>query len=358
MAYGMFVLYDFVSMLVIEEAYQSRSVHGGQAVDLSRTPANLPYTISFQPMGGYMFQTRHGFNTQRRVQRLPLDQPLQACLFGTAQGQPSEVSPLAAALGPVHPHLRTAHHYAPLPTPPATSVGGAYHGNSASNSMGGGAYHGSSASNSMGGGAYHGSSVSNSTGGGAYHGSSASNSMGGGAYHGSSVSNSTGGGAYHGSSASNSTGGGAYHGSSASNSMGGGAYHGSSVSNSTGGGAYHGSSASNSTGGGACSLGSSLLSTTGGGPQSVFEAAAQPPLANSEVTWQDNGEGSSSAHCEQEVLGLANPPQRILYAGPRVPPLDPAMASYVSTVRELTADEDEVCVDGCTPLFRAATRFP
>ena len=316
MAYGVFVLYDFVSMLVIEEAYQSRSVHGGQAVDLSSTPANLPYTISFQPMGGYMFQTRHGFNTQRRVQRLPLDQPLQACLFGTAQGQPSEVSPLATALGPVHPHLRTAHHYAPLPTPPATSVGGAYHG------------------------------------------SSASNSMGGGAYHGSSVSNSTGGGAYHGSSASNSTGGGAYHGSSASNSMGGGAYHGSSVSNSTGGGAYHGSSASNSTGGGACSLGSSLLSTTGGGPQSVFEAAAQPPLANSEVTWQDNGEGSSSAHCEQEVLGLANPPQRILYAGPRVPPLDPAMASYVSTVRELTADEDEVCVDGCTPLLRAATRFP
>ena len=132
----MFVLYDVVSMLVIEAAYQSRSPHGRQEVDLSRTPANLPYTISFQAVGGYMCQTRHGFNTQRRVTRFPLDQPLQAYLCGTAQGQPPNVSPLAAALPPTQPYSRTAHHYVPQAAPPTTSVSGTYRGSSMSNSRG------------------------------------------------------------------------------------------------------------------------------------------------------------------------------------------------------------------------------
>ena len=296
----MFVLYDVVSMLVIEAAYQSRSPHGRQEVDLSRTPASLPYTISFQAVAGYMCQTRHGFNTQRRVTRFPLDQPLQAYLCGTAQGQPPNVSPLAAALPPTQPYSRTAHHYVPQTAPPTTSVSGTYRGSSMSNSRG----------------------VPSVTAGGPQF-------------------------VTHPPPAS-ATGG---------------------VPQSL----THPPPASATGGVPLSRTHPPLASATGGVPQSwthpppasatedmsqsIFAAATQPPPASSTAAGQD-GEGCSlSTHSKQEETALASAPQWTQFLGSNVPPLDPSMATYVSTVQKLSADEDEVgwwqgapAAQSCIPL--------
>ena len=53
-------------------------------------------------------------------------------------------------------------------------------------------------------------------------------------------------------------------------------------------------------------------------------------------------EGSPCTPSKREENGLVSAPQRSLRVGPHVPPLNPTIASYVSTVRKLTVDEDEV----------------
>ena len=282
----MFVLYDVVSMLVIEAAYQSRNPHGGQEVDLSHTAANLPYTISFQAVGGYMRQTRHGFNTQRRVRRFPLDQPLQTYLCGAAQGQPPNVSPLAAALPSTQLYSRTAHHYVPQATPTTTSVSGAYQGSSMSNSTSGGPQF-----------------VTHPP----------STSATGGVPQSLTYPPST-----------SATGG---------------------VPQSL----THPPLAS-ATGGVPQSLTyPPLASATEDVYQSIFAAANQPHHNSSTAAGQD-GEGCSiSTHSKREETGLASTPQWTLLVSPNLPPLDPSVASYVSTVQKLSADEDEVgWLAGCT----------
>ena len=334
LGHGMFVLYDVVSMLVIEEAYQSRSPHGGQEVDLSHTAANLPYTISFQAVGGYMRQTRHGFNTQRRVRRFPLDQPLQTYLCGAAQGQPPNVSPLAAALPSTQLYSRTAHHYVPQATPTTTSVSGAYQGSSMSNSTSGGPQF-----------VTHPPPTS-ATGGGPQ---SLTHPPLGSATGGVPQS------LTHPPSTS-ATGG-------VPQSL----THPPSTS-ATGGGPQsltHPPLAS-ATGGGPQSLTHPPpASATGGAPQSlthpppasaaedvyqsIFAAANQPHHNSSTAAGQD-GEGYSiSTHSKREETGLASAPQWTLFVGPNLPPLDPSVASYVSTVQKLSADKDEVgWLAGCT----------
>ena len=59
-----FVLYDIQSTVDIELAY----ANGYPSVDLSKCTSRLPYTIDFHRME----QTRHHYNTRRRVQRCPL----------------------------------------------------------------------------------------------------------------------------------------------------------------------------------------------------------------------------------------------------------------------------------------------
>ena len=59
-----FVLYDIQSSVDIELAFMS----GNLIVDLSKCTSRLPYTIDFSRME----QTRHGYNTRRRIQRCPL----------------------------------------------------------------------------------------------------------------------------------------------------------------------------------------------------------------------------------------------------------------------------------------------
>ena len=59
-----FVLYDIESSVDIEVAYAS----GSASVDLSKCPSRLPYTIDFRRME----QTRHAYNTRRKIQRRPL----------------------------------------------------------------------------------------------------------------------------------------------------------------------------------------------------------------------------------------------------------------------------------------------
>ena len=65
---GRYVPYDITASADIEQAFMSNQ----PTVDLSVTPARIPYTIDFVSM----HQTRHGYNTRRRVRRVPLTQPL------------------------------------------------------------------------------------------------------------------------------------------------------------------------------------------------------------------------------------------------------------------------------------------
>ena len=69
-----FVLYDIQSSVDIELAF----VSGHTSVDLSKCPSRLPYTIDFRRME----QTRHSYNTRRRIQRcsLPAGYSLQSLL--------------------------------------------------------------------------------------------------------------------------------------------------------------------------------------------------------------------------------------------------------------------------------------
>ena len=59
-----FVLYDIQSSVDMELAFAS----GNASVDLSKCTCRLPYTIDFYRME----QTRHSYNTRRKIQRCPL----------------------------------------------------------------------------------------------------------------------------------------------------------------------------------------------------------------------------------------------------------------------------------------------
>lgn len=69
-----FNIYNITAMIEIEEAYCLKQ----PSVDLSVMPSQLPYTIDFNTM----YQTRHGFNTRRKIRRTPLLKPLQSYLAG------------------------------------------------------------------------------------------------------------------------------------------------------------------------------------------------------------------------------------------------------------------------------------
>ena len=86
MGHGQFVLYDIPAMMEIEGAYQCRHSRGN-CIDLSQTSANIPYTVSFASQNGYMTQIRHGYNTQRQVQRFIMPQPLQIYIQSPYKGK-------------------------------------------------------------------------------------------------------------------------------------------------------------------------------------------------------------------------------------------------------------------------------
>lgn len=65
-------IYNIVAMIEIEEAYSSKQL----SVDLSVKPSQLPYTIDFTTM----YQTRHYFDTKRKIRRTALHKPLQSYL--------------------------------------------------------------------------------------------------------------------------------------------------------------------------------------------------------------------------------------------------------------------------------------
>jgi len=65
-------IYNIVAMVEIEEAYSCKQL----SVDLSVKPSQLPYTIDFTTM----YQTRHYFDTKRKIRRTPLSKPLQSYL--------------------------------------------------------------------------------------------------------------------------------------------------------------------------------------------------------------------------------------------------------------------------------------
>lgn len=76
-----FNIYSMIAMIEIEEAYNLKQ----SSVDLSVKPSRLPYTIDFTTM----YQTRHHFDTKRRIRRTTLPTPLQSYLA-------SDTSSLAA----------------------------------------------------------------------------------------------------------------------------------------------------------------------------------------------------------------------------------------------------------------------
>lgn len=65
-------IYNIIAMMEIEEAYTQKQ----PSVDLSVKPSQLPYTIDFTTM----CQTRHHFNTKRKIRRTELRIPLQSYL--------------------------------------------------------------------------------------------------------------------------------------------------------------------------------------------------------------------------------------------------------------------------------------
>ena len=69
-----FNIYNITAMIEIEEAYGLKQ----RSIDLSVMPSQLPYTIDFTTM----YQTRHGFNTRRKIRRIQLPKPLQSYLAG------------------------------------------------------------------------------------------------------------------------------------------------------------------------------------------------------------------------------------------------------------------------------------
>ena len=91
LGFGLFVLYDIPAMLELERVYRTRSSPG---VDLSRTSANIPYTIQFAAgSDGYMSQISNRYRTRRKVQRLPMKMPLQYYLNAPyIGGQPAVMS--------------------------------------------------------------------------------------------------------------------------------------------------------------------------------------------------------------------------------------------------------------------------
>lgn len=67
-----FNIYTITAIIEIEEAYILKQ----PSVDLSVKPSRLPYTIDFTTM----YQTRHHFNTMRKIRRTSLPKPLQSYL--------------------------------------------------------------------------------------------------------------------------------------------------------------------------------------------------------------------------------------------------------------------------------------
>ncbi len=67
-----FVNYGIQASLDIETAYINKQT----TIDLSTTPAHIPYTIDMVTM----CQTRHNFGTTRQIQRVPLLRPLHTFL--------------------------------------------------------------------------------------------------------------------------------------------------------------------------------------------------------------------------------------------------------------------------------------
>lgn len=67
-----FNIYNVTAIIEIEEAYQLKQ----PTVDLSVKPSGLPYTIDFTTS----YQTRHHFNTRRKIRRTQLSKPLQSYL--------------------------------------------------------------------------------------------------------------------------------------------------------------------------------------------------------------------------------------------------------------------------------------
>ena len=65
-------IYNITAMFEIEEAYTLKH----RIVDLSVKPSRLPYTIDFTSM----YQTRHYFNTRRKIRRIQLSSSLQSYL--------------------------------------------------------------------------------------------------------------------------------------------------------------------------------------------------------------------------------------------------------------------------------------
>ena len=91
-----FVLYDIQSSVDIELSF----LNGYPSLDLSKCTSRLPYTIDF----GKMEQTRHHYNTRRRIQRclLPVGFSLQN-LLALAPGLTGSAS-LASGGGVTMPH--------------------------------------------------------------------------------------------------------------------------------------------------------------------------------------------------------------------------------------------------------------
>ena len=67
-----FNIYSVTAIMEIEEAYNLKQ----HFVDLSVKPSQLPYTIDFTAMN----QTRHYYNTKRKIKRTTLPKPLQSYL--------------------------------------------------------------------------------------------------------------------------------------------------------------------------------------------------------------------------------------------------------------------------------------
>ena len=67
-----FNIYNVKAIIEIEEAFQLKQ----PTVDLSVKPSRLPYTIDFTTL----YQTRHHYNTRRKIRRTQLSKPLQSYL--------------------------------------------------------------------------------------------------------------------------------------------------------------------------------------------------------------------------------------------------------------------------------------
>ena len=85
--------YDIAATVDIETAY----LNSHTSVDLSTTPANIPYTIDFT----LSQQTRHHYNTRRQIKRIPLPKPLLSYLV-PQQPSFSLAAPAPAAIPSPH----------------------------------------------------------------------------------------------------------------------------------------------------------------------------------------------------------------------------------------------------------------